>query len=172
MTAQEPETDRETGSLSNWTRELSRLRLAAIGLTVLLLVFTGIAFIQAVGGYVSVYHLSMADASVVDYSTADGQETVEIRVDNPSSAEVEVTSVLIHGYVGEDAVNQDNRIGLDEPVTVPAAGSVTFAVELNVPPERRAMYQQADTVRFEGSLVAEYGDERNFIDIEPQEDER
>jgi len=167
MTDQEPTSDSQSGSMLDSVKQLSRVRLLSVGIALALFVVTATAFVQVISGHVAIHKMGLSEAEIVDHSMGVGNESVTIKVENPTAKEYTVTSVLIHGFVGEDAVNQDGRLGL-ENVTVPANGETTFTVPLNVPANRRQMLD-ADTLVFKGNVRIEYGDERMLLDVGPTE---
>jgi hypothetical protein len=134
-------------------------------------VVTAAAFVQVISGHVAVHKMGLSETEVVEYTTEVGNESVRISIENPTSKEYTVTSVLVHGFVDGDAVNQDGRQGLDN-VTVPANGNTTFTVALNVPEDRREMYHDRDSLRFEGNVRIQFGEERMLLEIGPTEVER
>lgn len=171
MSDQESTSDTQSGSMFDAVNQLSRLRLLSVVVAVALFVMTGAAFVQVISGHVAVHKMGLSETEVVEYSSDVGNESVTITVENPTSKEYTVTSVLIHGFVGEDSVNQDGRQGLDN-VTVPANGNTTFTVPLNVPDDRREMYHDRESLVFEGSVRIEYGSERMLIEVGPTEVDR
>jgi hypothetical protein len=147
---------------------MHRIRLFSVVFTLVFFAATAVAYVQVITGHVAVYKLGVANADVVEYSTDVGEETVEIRVENPTQREFTVKSVLVHGYVGEKAINQDGRIVLDEAVTVPPNANETLTVSLTVPEERRELSHEGGLV-FEGNLGVEMGAERELIELGPSE---
>lgn len=168
MTDETPHSDSDSTPMRDALDQLSRTRLLSLAVTIALLVVTAVAFVQVISGHLAVHKMGLTETEIVDHSTDVGDESVTVRVENPTSKEFEVTSVLIHGFVGEDSVNQDARKGLDN-VMVPPNGNTTFTVPLNVPDDRRGMVQGADSLRFEGNVRIQFADERMLVDIGPTE---
>lgn len=132
--------------------------------------FTAVVFGQAATGYLASYHASFTEATVTEYSTEHGEESVDIHVENPTGAELRVTAATINAFEGERALTQSGRQVLSDPFVIPGGETETLTVPLTLHPEEGDTFREAETIRFDGRIVIEIGDDRQFVDIDAEVD--
>lgn len=132
--------------------------------------FTAVVFGQAATGYMASYHASFTEATVTEYSTEHGEESVDIRVDNPTREDLRITTATVNAFEGDRALTQSGRQVLSEPIVVPAEDTETLTVPLTLHPDEGDTFRESETIRFDGRIVIEIGDDRQFVDIETEVD--
>lgn len=153
-----------------------RTQQVLLGALALLLVVSGVAFASTAGAQVAWQQRDAVSLDATDYRVVDGDQptveaTVEVRNPTGVSLTVQPSGVTLFENVAAQgnalSTRRSERIPAG-PVTVPAGGTVTFTLVVDVPPERVERTRTAiseDRAVLSGSFLVEFKNRNFYADV-------
>ncbi len=141
-----------------------------VGAVVVTAIVTAWLFVPTMQGHIATMNVGSVGATPTDYTVTDDGEvlSVSFELHNPTGREISFYSGQIHAFDGNAQLTDGTTTSFGG-VSVPPGETVTATVEMNLPPEQKAVAKRAaesGSITFAGKLRGEIGDEDVTVPVD------